>query len=736
MRSTRSLATSVVWLLLSVVAVTITVVAQLAPNPVQEMGFVRAGSKLYIQGGKYDVNGTRQSISSQLFSLDLATSWPTTSPPWKSLAPGRSVYFINAVASPDNSSIYTIGTGNNNTFVFTKYDILLDQWMPSFQTAISTETRTGARAVIDPLSWRIYLDGTSFMNVYNLNTSDLITNPIPPNTFTSRLFSGAVFNQARGSVLYYGGLNFSIKLDPEATYVSEYNIREDGNKIVVYGGRVEAKMSENPPVDYTDTLYILDVPSGQWTQGPSGTPRLYMACVIVGDQFLAWGGSKGGGYTDTGPPVVFDLTKMQWVNSYTAPAYYLDPKPSQTAGAPTPTGGPLVPGARPDSPESKSSNLGAILGGVLGSLFVLVAAYLFYRFKLRDKTDVKYSTPVEQKNVKNDNEGGVITRNPHSLGTEMSRKGNPQELVGLNQERQGGNAMYNMHVAHRQPAEMAHMMQMSQPTAFVQQSVTASTTPTLYNGVSGPGFVHTNAVAPPMMYVPQTGYAGATVPGGGFIMDASLDKRPETAYHAHQYVRSQLSDGALFNNTSLATKDNNSNSINGYQLGYSHGDGGVVYITSSPPGVIPVSPTTTQQVYMAMPTQGPMQVPMQVPMRMSTYSSSLQPTSIPTAASNGGYQPSAVFSCQPLPPRSPPTAATPPSAAISVATLGSGSDSHPWTTEDSLADERAMDAQSRPEPAGGNSEGFFRTPPLSARPPPIPPRITPIQQAGLDVKRG
>src|SRR5689334_9737012 len=56
--------------------------------------------------------------------------------------------------------------------------------------------------------------------------------------------------------------------------------------MVLFGG--------NPPgEDSIGTLYILDVPSMTWTQGPSIDPsqnRSQLACTVNGDNFIAWGG--------------------------------------------------------------------------------------------------------------------------------------------------------------------------------------------------------------------------------------------------------------------------------------------------------------------------------------------------------------------------------------------------------------------------------------------------------------
>ncbi|KAG0316977.1 hypothetical protein BG000_004667, partial [Podila horticola] len=64
---------------------------------------------------------------------------------------------------------------------------------------------------------------------------------------------------------------------------------------------------------------------------------LYTVCVIIGDQFLAWGGSNGN-FTIDGPPIIYSLTQKQWVGSYTAPAYMKSlPTVTGSVSVPTPS---------------------------------------------------------------------------------------------------------------------------------------------------------------------------------------------------------------------------------------------------------------------------------------------------------------------------------------------------------------------------------------------------------------
>jgi hypothetical protein len=135
---------------------------------------------------------------------------------------------------------------------------------------------------------------------------------------------------------------------------------EDGSTIVVFGGQVPTPSSSTSGRDNISSanVYVLDVPSGIWRQGPDApSSRTQMACVLVGDQLVVWGGFGFINFTApwevaTGQPLVFDLARFQWVNKYTAPAEV----------------------------TSSANNLGGIIGGTVGALFVLglaVSAFIY-----------------------------------------------------------------------------------------------------------------------------------------------------------------------------------------------------------------------------------------------------------------------------------------------------------------------------------------------------------------------
>jgi len=196
------------------------------PSPVQEFAFARSGSKLLVSGGRAVVNNVQANLTGQLFALDLSQSWDVSNPPWTQLAGSTPAYWYYMVAAPDNNTVYTLASGINNSMTVSTYNVQANVWLPSVMTMpVTTETRQGVRPILDPTSLLIYLDASIYLDVFNPNSGGLTSVlSMPPNTFTSRMFAGGVYNQARHSLLYYGGLNYSIEFDLLATYVTEYTI--------------------------------------------------------------------------------------------------------------------------------------------------------------------------------------------------------------------------------------------------------------------------------------------------------------------------------------------------------------------------------------------------------------------------------------------------------------------------------------------------------------------------------
>ncbi|KAH7052907.1 hypothetical protein BKA57DRAFT_503041 [Linnemannia elongata] len=155
--------------------------------------------------------------------------------------------------------------------------------------------------------------------------------------FKSRLYAGAVYHPQRKSILYFGGFQQGVVFEKTA-YITEFVIgtgvwsvittsgtsspplanhcmalSEDGNTMVVYGGRVPEEYTPTTTTTsftYSGVLYLFNIPSLSWSKLSDSKPRFNMACTIIDNhQFMAWGGSNGMS-TITEPPVVFNLKRM------------------------------------------------------------------------------------------------------------------------------------------------------------------------------------------------------------------------------------------------------------------------------------------------------------------------------------------------------------------------------------------------------------------------------------------
>ncbi|KAF9333743.1 hypothetical protein BGZ91_011133 [Linnemannia elongata] len=167
---------------------------------------------------------------------------------------------------------------------------------------------------------------------------------------------------------------------------------------VVFGGRT----SIVTPI-FTGSIHLLDITTGAWSTGlPQSTPRIYAACTLVGDQFVAWGGSADANNTlPSVQPIVFDTTLKKWVDAYKPPQYYIDNPPkkptpgsgsgggggSGSGGGGTSGGGGSGGGSNNNGDgtgsgsDSTHSGLAPIIGGVVGGLVVIgaIVGFLVYR---------------------------------------------------------------------------------------------------------------------------------------------------------------------------------------------------------------------------------------------------------------------------------------------------------------------------------------------------------------------
>ncbi|KAG0287919.1 hypothetical protein BGZ96_008223 [Linnemannia gamsii] len=174
--------------------------------------------------------------------------------------------------------------------------------------------------------------------------------------------AAALWSSRRKTVLLFEGSRAVATGDVNAiemTAVREYDTTaaDDGSKIILFGGAADANVILN-------TVHILDVGSGQWTQGQSAPgPRTQMACAYHAGFFIAFGGTSSNNLTEDlypSQPIVYDVNKDQWVDRY-SPAGPAPAVPNDTNGS----------GSSASSPEEKTY-MGIIVGAGVGAIAVMM----------------------------------------------------------------------------------------------------------------------------------------------------------------------------------------------------------------------------------------------------------------------------------------------------------------------------------------------------------------------------
>ncbi|KAG0272720.1 hypothetical protein BGZ95_011496 [Linnemannia exigua] len=360
-----------------------------SPAAVSYPAFARTVTKLYIIGGMMPLGSDYDKIP-QFMSLDLSIPWNTTLPAWTKLADGPRQSLFPAAFSSDEQILYAFHIrGTTSPW---QYHVQDDTWQemtaPLFE---NTETQ-GVKAVTDPRTGLIYLAaGSDNSNNHpsplkQLDIYDPVSQTIhsiglldPAKPFPVRLKYGSVWSKYRNSILYWGG-RYNISDPPgdiaenvitelstdswtwsimptkgPAPEVRSFHCmagNEDGTKVVSYGGQLR-----------NDTLlgevWILDVPTTTWSQGPSGPIRASAACAIAGDLFIIWGGRRGAIVNALPEMMIYNISSSTYITEYQPPAFYKDlrpPPPLTRTKAPWPTDG---------TNDPKGLTIGCVVGGLV-----------------------------------------------------------------------------------------------------------------------------------------------------------------------------------------------------------------------------------------------------------------------------------------------------------------------------------------------------------------------------------
>ncbi|KAG0020414.1 hypothetical protein BGZ80_004225 [Entomortierella chlamydospora] len=362
------------------------------------------GKALYVMGGYLFPNDT---TVSQMFYLDLSTSWSTSSPVYKGLSDG-----VNTAQVPSalvDSNTWYINAGGYAYL----YDFAVGSWTNVGGDNSLYKWGTGAAA--NPDTGRIYVPN----GYYYLSVVDLLVYYTADKTFhyntmhpglASVLNYCAVWAPTIKSMLVFGGNiagtwtnnNDLYAYDPVLGWslpTVKGNIPQprsmaclvpaySGTKMVLYGGF--ASSATNTSGDSFNDIYILDVATYTWSQGNSATGmgRGGHACAVSGDYFIIWGGYSN--LTPQNMTEIYNLKTSSWTTNYVYSPPVSQPSSSATStrsqsGTPTVT---------PNQVQSGSkSNVAVIAGCVAGAVvLILLAGGLIWR-----KRKPKPSTAAEPK---------------------------------------------------------------------------------------------------------------------------------------------------------------------------------------------------------------------------------------------------------------------------------------------------------------------------------------------------
>ncbi|KAK3818196.1 MAG: hypothetical protein JOS17DRAFT_778209 [Linnemannia elongata] len=138
----------------------------------------------------------------------------------------------------------------------------------------------------------------------------------------------------------------------------------------------------------SNDVYSFDVNTRMWTHlstFPYGPGRTQMACAVQKNTLVIWGGypdSSNGASIDS-KPLLLDIT-----NNLPNQSQWLDILPSSTLTGPV-SASPTIPIGKKDK-----SNLGAIIGGIVGGLAVVALVAGFFVFRRRRACNMKSGIQV------------------------------------------------------------------------------------------------------------------------------------------------------------------------------------------------------------------------------------------------------------------------------------------------------------------------------------------------------
>jgi hypothetical protein len=371
------------------------------------------GQALYVLGGKL----SDELPLSQMFLLDLSTSWSTSSPAFKKLPDGYGDYSMPNALTSDQQTWFILSNG-----IAYAYKFETSSWKTLTQDSDINKNH-GNAAATDPETGLIYVPngysdwwtGKKTMMIYSAADKTFDYDSMQPSLLNMYLYTATWSPDLKG-MLIFGGVNFKTNITtndllfyhpsdgwrlletkgdippPRRShcFVPAYS----GSKMVLFGGRSNPTASSLESSPTLGDLYILDVPSLTWTRGSdadSTGARWGHACAMSNDYFVAWGGVSMPDAEVLNLTIVYNLKTASWTTEYV-----YSPPPNQA--------------------DKKAIAIGC---GAAGGVLLLVAVILIFR-RHQAKGRLPPAEIVEVPKVIE-----VVSPTPHPVSLPMHLQGPP-----------------------------------------------------------------------------------------------------------------------------------------------------------------------------------------------------------------------------------------------------------------------------------------------------------------------
>ncbi|KAF9356126.1 hypothetical protein BGX34_010089 [Mortierella sp. NVP85] len=419
------------------------------------------GQALYVAGGLDVLGGPL--ATSQSFAINLTVSWNTSSPVFVQLSEAPALDRAPSALSADGKQWMVCSIEN------CLFSTVGGPWTKLLTAP--TEVIDRVTATTDPQTGLVYipnglLDG--FMMVVNIATKSFTKVAMAPPLLPSKQFAVA-WSALSGKMYLFGGTTGNIgQTDRFLAY--SYNkaegwkdlstlmkgkvptARKDaciasaygGSKLVLSGGFNMDRIKLLPEI------YVLDVATLTWTQGPNPPAkdqRAAGACGVSGDYLISWGGLNS--YEAmTNSTTVFNIKTNSWTPSYIAASPVIPPPNATMSGNVTlsiPTASPNTPSNKdPENQGNQSANSGntsgdggssqtiiivaSILGVVVAGLAVW-ALLLFRSHRRRNAQDENMDeSKLKPRNPSAATSSASVGRSPHESSEEESLR-NPSPWI-------------------------------------------------------------------------------------------------------------------------------------------------------------------------------------------------------------------------------------------------------------------------------------------------------------------